>query len=152
MRNDESRPNRGVFTRAMAAACFLGIVWLSLLLWMTVTYANPVTLNLAQIEESDYVVEGQFDETGELFLVSRTWPENSALTKIRLTNSTEIQHPSDGEYLVPVKTMGGRYFVTPSQLQGKPLIYPATEDALRQLEGVFNARVVRLPRQQALRD
>lgn len=152
MRNDESRRHRGVFTRSLAAACLLGVVWLSLLLWMTVTYANPVTLNLAQIEESDYVVEGHFDESGEFFLVSRTWPENSALTKIRLTNATEIHHVSDGEYLVPVKTMGGRYFVTPSQLRGKPLIYPVTEEALKQLEGALSARAGQLPRQQVLHD
>lgn len=125
---------------ALMFALLLGLCWLSALAWLTLFYSNPVTLNRLQIQQADFVALGTFD--GKMFdlRVTETWPKTQDLAggTIRLQNAQELHASRQRAYLVPISIRGGKSFVTPSPLQGRPLIYPASEAALEQLQQLLN--------------
>ena len=123
------------------AVILFGCVWLSALLWMTLTYSNPVTLNRHQILNSNFVARGRFDEKIRNFKVEETWPKDAIKEdSIRFKNLTELSPQSGQEYLIPVVKMEGDYYATASRMKGIPLIYPVSDESLEQLQEILGDR------------
>lgn len=126
------------FAPALLAAVLLGSVWLSALLWMTVTYANPITLNRHQILNSNFVARGHFDEKLRNFKVIEVWPKDAIKEdSLRFRNILELFPESGQEYLIPVVRKEQAYYATASRMKGRPLIYPVNEESLKQLQDIL---------------
>ncbi len=129
------------FAIPLLAAILFGIVWLSALLWMTLTYANPITLNRHQILNSNFIARGRFDEKLRNFKVIETWPKDSIKEdSLRFRNILELSPVSDQEYLIPVVRMEQSFYATASRVKGIPLIYPVSDESLEQLEVILSDR------------
>lgn len=119
----------------------LAFTWLSALLFMTLTYSNPITLNRQQILDSSFVVRGQFNEELTKLIVAEQWPLGAERESLKLLNAAKLNIEAGQEYLVPVLGMRDHYQVTPSPLKGKPLVYPASEEAITQLKKILSESV-----------
>ncbi len=123
----------------LLAALLFGSVWLGALLWMTLTYANPVTLNRHQILNSNFVARGRFDEKLRNFKVIETWPKGALKEdSLRFRNITELSPESGQEFLIPVVRMEQAYYATASRMKGRPLIYPVNKESLEQLQAILS--------------
>lgn len=133
---NESAAKPRIFQIALVAA----IVWILGLVTLAIVSANPVTLNILQIEQSDYVVTAtRTGPDANTIEVSREWKRGEELGTITVTNLDDARMPADGEFLLPLnKLSSGRYSITPTALPNKaPLIYPTTEEAMNQLETIL---------------
>ncbi len=126
----QTRPNSFRLPAAMA----LGVIWLAALLWVTLTTANPTTLNRFQVQNSDFILQGQFDAELKKFLIKKSWPEDASQDSIRFQNLDELSAKPETDYIVPVVNIEKRFYVTPTKLKGKPLIYPVNDESIHQLE------------------
>ncbi|TWT55275.1 hypothetical protein KOR42_29020 [Thalassoglobus neptunius] len=118
---------------SLLIAVVIGAVWLSLLLWLTVQYANPVILNRSQILRSQAVLDGRFPTLENEFIAVEDEESQEKSQPVRFTNFSELTVQPDQEYLVPVIIDGDKITVTPSPIKDIPLIYPATDEARKQL-------------------
>lgn len=121
-------------------ACLLGILWLAILLWMSLTFSNPVTLNRTQIQNSEFVVRGEFAAKSGKFSINESWPPDALVKELRFANYQDLPARAGHEYLVPVVEVSNEFYVTPSPLKGAPLIYEFSEPALHQLEEILKTR------------
>jgi hypothetical protein len=115
---------------ALAAVWILGLIVLALI------SANPVTLNLRQIQHSDYVVSAVRPKSDSTTVtVQKEWKRGQELGEITVTNLADVRMPANQEFLVPLQRLGGtRYRITPTTLPNEaPLIYRATQQAEAQL-------------------
>jgi len=115
---DVLRPDRKsvLYPVAVAAA-----IWILGLIGLAAFSANPVTLNEMQIRRSKFIVTGQRSGNDSL-KVSREWRQGGELGEITVVNLDETEMPEGGDFLVPHEA---------------PLVYPATEDAILQLESIL---------------
>ena len=114
--------------------CAVTVCWfvaLAVLAWRT---ANPVVLNAEQIQRADLVVTGVPREGG-VVIVDREWKQGRDLGSIPVKNLAGTPAEPGSRYIIPLTADGeSQYRVTPSRLAGqRPLVYPATSDALEQL-------------------
>lgn len=113
------------------AVLVLAGIWYVALISLAALTGNPVTINQLQIRQSDLVVSGTVDEDGvvshiNVHKVRGMMPEG----EIRITN---FEWPP-GNYILPLKRVGGELEVTRSELPDKPpLIYPANDESIEQL-------------------
>ncbi|MEW4488506.1 hypothetical protein AB1L42_10520 [Thalassoglobus sp. JC818] len=114
-------------------AVVVGAIWLSLLLWMTVQYANPVMLNRAQILRSQAVLDGRFPTLENEFIAVKDGEPQEEIQPFHFSNFSELSIQPDQEYLIPVIFDGDKVIVTPSPIKDIPLIYPVTDEARKQL-------------------
>lgn len=121
----------------------IGGAWLLSLLGLTLTSANPVTLNRQQILTSDFVVRGRFDSNSKSFQVEQSFPVKIPQSQLNFANHNELRVSPDEEYLVPVVSMDRRYYVTPSLMKNIPLVYPAGSEAVSQLEKLLAEKPLR---------
>ncbi len=135
---ESDRPQVRPPSYRLTIAILLGAIWLSILLWMTLTTANPTTLNRFQVQNSDLIVQGQFDDGLKKFTIEKSWPEDAEQDSIRFHNVMELSASPGIKYLVPVVKIENVYYATPTKVRGKPLIYPVTEDATQQLKSLLN--------------
>lgn len=126
------------------------VLWWALLIWMAVTTANPVTLNFRQIAQSRYVVTAVVVDLDEGRLrVERNWryaTEADAEGEITVVNLAETGAREGETYLVPLTPKAVGYAVTaivaPKMDEGEkpreyPRVYPATDEAVAQLESIL---------------
>lgn len=99
----------------------IAVIWLSCLLYITVTLSNPVTFNLAQILKADAICVGKFEDGS--FQVEDCWPEITVDLN-RFANQDAIKPEPNTRYIVPVTISGPG--ITPAPF-GVPLIYPAND-------------------------
>lgn len=126
--------------RPLIAAFVIAGVWISALLVLALTTANPVTLNRKQIRKSDYVVTAKRTGPGAQTLeVLKEWKHGESLGTVTIANLERVEMPADREFLVPLNSVGsGRYLITETTLPNRaPLIYPATEEAKSQLVSIL---------------
>jgi hypothetical protein len=117
---------------AVLAACW-GVT-LSLLAYYT---ANPVTLNYDQVVASPYVVTGTVagDPAAGQVTVEREWKKHALTGTITVQNLAASGARSGKTYILPLSRPGEALRVTIIPFgDGTPLIYPATPDALKQLQ------------------
>lgn len=140
--SDQTSPQKPVARsrRPLIVAFAIAGVWISALLVLALTTANPVTLNRKQIRESDYVVTAKRTDPGAQTLeVLKEWKRGEELETVTIANLDRVELPADREFLVPLNSVGsGRYRITKTTLPNRvPLIYPATEEAKSQLAAIL---------------
>ncbi len=118
----------GAFTLLWCAA-------LGLLAWQT---ANPLTLNVAQLANADFVVTATVSpENPTTVDVEKEWKREAKLGSITVENLRDTNAQPGETYLMPLTRHAGDVFqVTPTPLtkhQRVPLVYPATPKAFEQL-------------------
>ncbi|WP_437187348.1 hypothetical protein SH668x_000739 [Planctomicrobium sp. SH668] len=147
---DFSRARKRPSPLCTAVAIAAGwILALAVLTWFT---SNPVTLNFHQIIDSKYVVVGKVieekhDGVSRLLVEpvdGARWTIESR-EPIVVRNLKETRVVVGETYLFPLSQvedpgipMHGNYYVTPSLLpNGEPLVYPASEESLKQLDEIL---------------
>jgi hypothetical protein len=113
--------------------------WCALLACLVLTTANPVTLNRRQILEADAVVTAQVldSATGRCRIVN-TWSGTALPDDTLVAHLDETAATPGGEWILPLAKRGDGFEVLPSRLpSGARLVYPATPEAVRQLEEIL---------------
>lgn len=121
----------------------LAVLWVLALAALAVTHANPVTLNREQLLRAEVIVSAQVDDLAEgACTVRRQWRGEERLESIRVANLRETSAVNGGVYLLPLsQTQPGLFEVVAAHLPSRPyLIYPATDDALQQLQHLLEQR------------
>ena len=112
----------------------VAVVWYGALVSLALLTSNPVTVNARQVLSSRLVVVGTVDEGGQVKVVRTV---AGALPVQPLKVVLESQPPA-GELILPLTKEGGDFRVTPTMLpRNDRLVYPATEDTLRQLDAIL---------------
>jgi hypothetical protein len=127
----------------LIAALILAGLWISGLVILAAMSANPVTLNQKQIRASDFVVTAtRSPDSASSLVVSKEWIRGDDLGTITVTNLEQTRMTADKEFLVPLlREPKGRFQVTPTSLPNQaPLVYPATPEALEQLQKLLESR------------
>lgn len=135
-------PPSPIAKRLLLAAAALLVLWVVSLALLAFATANPVTLNREQILHSPFLVTATvISRKDGLVKVSREWKHGAGLPKetVRLENLEEAGVREGVEYVIPVtKKIDGRLFVTETRLpNGRPLVYPATNDAVEEIEALL---------------
>ncbi|MBW3542853.1 MAG: hypothetical protein KY476_21530 [Planctomycetes bacterium] len=133
-------------TRLILLLIGLACLWWAFLAVLAVTTANPVTLNRAQFQEATHVVTATVeDPAAGLIAVEREWKTAATLAQINVLNLSSTAAERGERYVLPLQRLGRTtYRVPPAPLPGNPpLIYPATDEALRQLKELLGERAGR---------
>ena len=133
--------------RNAVIAIGLAIVWVGVLIALVARTANPVTLNRDQILRSHVIVEARVVDstTGECEVV-RAWPAAFPLRTITVRELTTTGAKLDQTYVLPLISIRDDFEITPTRLpNGVRLIYPATPEAVRQLEAILAQVAARAP-------
>lgn len=127
-------------------ALALGLTWLTGLAVLAWSTANPITLNQDQIQRSTRIVIGRLSDEQNSFVVEDEWIANERFQSPVIVTNLEDTRLQPGErYIVPLQRDAARtaqrdesaWEVTPSLLPTRePLVYPATDEALKQLESI----------------
>jgi hypothetical protein len=143
--NAFANPARSPSRLWAAALVFAG--WLTALVVLVVTTANPVTLNRRQVLQSRVIVEAEVaDASRETCSVQRSWPVGLGVgTDIRIEGLTSLHLQPETRYLIPLNTTdAGTYRVTPVHDGSDDLrVYPASADAVTQLEQILTQEAAR---------
>jgi hypothetical protein len=139
-------PRRWPVPRWLLVVGLLTAAWIAWLALLVGTTANPVTLNRVQMIQADYVVTARpVDRKTGSFQVEREWKQQTDLGTIRIHGLPDRPQLEDRLYLIPLtRHADGSFTVTQGELLNPgdgavvtshvpPAIYPATDDALRQL-------------------
>jgi hypothetical protein len=107
--------------------------------WLT---ANPVTLNRDQILRADFVITGKVESEPALreVLVLREWKKNGLTGKIHVENLEDARVRRGGTYLMPLSHASTGYRVTETRASSPAIVYPATPEAIDQLEKILGDR------------
>lgn len=154
-KSPESRPARRGPVFGIAA---VALAWVVALAVLVACSANPVVVNRAQIWHADTIVLGAWDARDPSRLnVERTWKTPLAADSIAVSKApTSRLHE---RMIVPVTRLAQNQFeVTqgvllnplerrpvgakpkePRHAEVQPLMYPATEDVIRQIEALLSA-------------
>jgi hypothetical protein len=111
-------------------------LWVAALAVLALTTANPVVLNWAQLRAARYIVTARvIDVATGRCEVQQQWTAGERLTTITVRNLAETGAEGGQVYLLPlVPAAGGEFDVAPTPLpKNRPLVYPATPEAIRQL-------------------
>lgn len=142
-----------VWLRAVLAVCVIG--WIAWLAGLAVETANPVALNRAQILAADVVVEGRWlDFPRGRLGVDRVWKRPMIPREITIRELPFQGVPQEGPVLLPLTRIGktdfrltGGVLPNPPAFDGpdlregskvRPIGYPATISAVRELEQILN--------------
>ncbi len=125
-------------------ACGVATAWLAFLAFLAFRTANPVTLNRAQLLSSDAVViasplPGSGKSGINTLRVEKVLAGVGVPDAVRFGVVEPERFSQAGRYVVPLRESEGGYVVTPTPpaLNGVPLVYPATEDAVRAAEEIL---------------
>ena len=139
----------------LAAVCVL--VWLAILVAMAVRTANPVTVNRAQLLESDALVVAVAEPSSGSAARTVTLRVERKIAGVAVPQTVVVPWPDPGRfsagtaYLVPLRRTEDRtgFLVTPAPMPSdskRPIsdwefIYPATPDVLRHVEAILETGV-----------
>ena len=140
---------RGRLWIAGAAA----LAWIILLGTLALTSANPPTLNAYQIADADYIVIAQPGDAPNELVVESELKQQAQLERVRVVDLAEAKLVAGQRYIVPLSgSPDGEMRVTQSlhaKLAGnkedravqlrRPLVYPATDETLKQLDALLKA-------------
>ena len=129
-------------SRRRLLAAVIAILWPAALALLVLTTANPITLNRRQILEADAVVTAQVIdlESGTCRIVKQ-WSGENLPHDLVVSKLTEAGIQPAGEWILPLVRSSDGWEVIPLRLPSQPrLVYPATADAVRQLQEILDAR------------
>jgi hypothetical protein len=126
----------------LIAAICVGCLWVGFLAVLTLTTANPVTLNRAQLEASTKVTLATVVGEKTIAPVKNGNESPAELEDIQVLNLPQTGARIGQSYLfplIPAKLLGeaaeGDFLVTPTLLPNQtPLIYPDSPETTQQLE------------------
>jgi hypothetical protein len=133
------RPPRGPLIFASA----LAITWCAILIAMAWLTADPITLNRDQILRADFVITGRVasDPAAGEVSVLREWHKNALSGTIHVENLGDVRVRTGQIYLMPLSHAAAGYRITEARLANSALlVYPATEEAVGQLEQILPDR------------
>jgi hypothetical protein len=136
-----SRRSRLFLIAAAALAAGWGIA-LALLALFT---ANPVMLNREQILGSPYIVTGTAvaEPSSGRVSVEREWKKSALAGTITVENLARAGARKGITYIIPLSRPDDAFRVTEAPFAGgAPLIYPATPDAIQQLQAILGRQEV----------
>jgi len=141
--DESAKAGRGRLGLLIAAAALVA-AWLSALALLAVRTANPVTLNRWQLLDSDAVVVATPQpidgESRHVSLsIERVLAGGALPDALRLGGVEATRFEKPGRYIVPLHETGHGFAVTPAPpaLNGAPLVYPATAEAVRMAEEIL---------------
>jgi hypothetical protein len=121
----------------------LAIVWCAILIAMAWLTSDPITLNRDQILGADFVITGRVESdpaAGEV-TVLREWHKNALSGTIHVENLGDVRVRTGQTYLMPLSHAPTGYRITEARLANSALlVYPATQEAVRQLEQILPER------------
>jgi hypothetical protein len=126
--------------RRRIIAVLIAIAWCAVLAILVLLSANPVTLNRRQIFDADALVAAQvLDPQSGACRVTRQWNDDPLPEQIVVERLHDTAVTEEGEWILPLQVRGDRLEIVPSLLpSGARLVYPATPDAVRQLEAILD--------------
>jgi hypothetical protein len=123
----------------LITASILALLWWIALALLAVFTANPVTLNREQIRRAQYVVMATVNDPRQgRVTVEREWKRNALHGAITVENLAAAAPRAGVSYLIPLTPAGKEYGITDAPLpKSVSLIYPATPDAMAQLQAIL---------------
>jgi len=124
------------FRRRLLIAVALVAVWWAVLIALVVFTANPVTLNRRQLGRSEKIVTAQIlDAADGQVKVVKDWSGAGLTGEIRVDGLADVGARDGKTYIIPLSlTRRGGWEITPvPDSSHRQQIYPATDDALKQL-------------------
>ena len=141
--------HRSVWLRIAAAATVAWVCALAAITWMT---ANPPVINLLQLQHSDLVLVGTWENRAEgRFLVERELKHGRLKGPVKIVGLPDRGLPTTPAWVIPVTKLGDTWAVTrgefpilvrPPAKDARPQVvevnvdpqcYPATNDVLGQI-------------------
>lgn len=141
----------------LAFACAVTIAWIGFLLYEVITTANPVILSRPQILAASVIVEGVAAD-GESIKVDKVWWGDPKLQGTQLKLTSPLDLAPGARLIAPLEPTGEEsvYRIAPpatgfekmrtAQRSGK--IYPATAEAIRQLQRLTDWRKQMISKEQ----
>lgn len=129
-------------TARRAAVALIAVAWCAGLTWLVLTTSNPVTLNRLQILEADEVVTATIEDrdSGRCRII-RQWTGEALRKEIVVDGLSKTAAQSQGEWILPLVELGEELQIVPSRLPSRArLVYPATPEAVAQLETILDSR------------
>ena len=129
----------------LITASMLAAGWGITLALLALFTANPVMLNREQILGSPYVVTGTVvgDPSAGRVSVEREWKKSALAGTITVENLAAVGARPGIAYVIPLSRPDDAFRVTEAPFAGgAPLIYPATPDAIRQLQAILGRQEV----------
>jgi hypothetical protein len=126
----------------LVVAAVLAAAWIAVLTLLAIFTANPVMLNVEQVEASPYVITGTVtgDPAKGQVTVEREWKKHALSGTITVENLREAGARAGTQYIIPLSRPYDAFRVTESPYSGTgPLIYPASSEAVKQLETILKA-------------
>ncbi len=145
---EPSRKPESTRARAHGSRLFLGVAavlaaaWLAVLALLAIFTGNPVMLNVEQVEASPYVITGTVtgDPAKGQVSVEREWKKHALSGTITVENLLEAGARAGTSYVIPLSRPYDAFRITESPYSGMgPLIYPASPEAIKQLETILKA-------------
>lgn len=120
-------------------AAIMSTAWMLSLLILSVTTANPVTLNRDQIIESTDVLTALVDDPQSgVIQIQHSWKDVVGEKQIKVADLGSLSVTKGERYIIPVLQNKETWQATPSKLPKNPrLIYPASDEAERQLKSIL---------------
>ena len=130
-----SKKSKPLFVVAVVTA----VSWMVLLLILSTTTANPVTLNRDQIIDStDVVTALVVDPQSGVTQIQLSWKSVVTEGELKITDLATLSVTKGDRFIIPVLRIKDAWHVTPSKLPKNPrLIYPASDEAERQLKSIL---------------
>jgi len=122
-----------------AAAALIAVGWCGALSWLVLTTSNPVTLNRRQILDADAVVTAHVTDlkSGRCRVVKQ-WTGDPLTDEIVVERLNQTAALADGEWILPLARHSDELQVVASRLPSRArLVYPATPEAVAQLEAIL---------------
>ena len=120
-------------------AAVSAVIWMMSLLILSVTSANPVTLNRDQIiGSSDVLTALVKDPESGTIKVEKSWKNVVDEQELKVTDLASLAVTKEERFIIPILRNQDAWHVTPSKLPKTPrLIYPASDEADRQLKSIL---------------
>ncbi len=131
----DSRWQRKLFS----ITALLAVTWMVLLLVLSVTSANPVTLNRDQIvEAADVLTVLVKDQQTGAVQIEKSWKGELSDHELVVTDIASMGVATGQRFLIPITREGSQWQVMPSKLPNNArLIYPMSPEAERQLKSIL---------------
>ena len=135
----EGTPDSRWQRKLFSITALLAATWMILLLVLSVTSANPVTLNRDQIVEATEVLTVLIkDQQMGTVQVEKSWKSELSDHELVVTDIASMGVATGQRFLIPITREGSQWQVMPSKLPNNArLIYPATPEAERQLNSIL---------------
>ncbi len=120
-------------------AAVSAVTWMMSLLILSVTSANPVTLNRDQIiDSSDVLTALVKDPRSGTIQVERSWKNVVGENELTVSDLASLAVTKEQRFIIPILRNQDAWHVTPSKLPKNPrLIYPASDEAKLQLKSIL---------------